>query len=147
MIGRTEEELRRIRPDVTILRAVHCSVEVDLFGERNVRGIDGEYAACADPNFARFSVRFTGDVALATIQRALEEAGDIVYRLKGFVTMGGTNVHVDYTPAGVNTEVVEACSSPPGLTLIVRGDAYERGRQLVEHLKNAQIGESPDASQ
>ncbi|MCP4642129.1 MAG: GTP-binding protein [bacterium] len=146
LIGQTEDELRRIRPDVTIHRAIHCDVEVDLFSERSPRGIDGEYAACADPNFARFSVRFTGDVALEALRRAVEEAGEIVYRLKGFVTVNGANVHIDYTPAGVNTEMVETCSSPPGLTVIVRGDAYEQGRQLVENLKNAQTGESPDAS-
>ena len=59
-----EEELRRIRPGIEIVRTSFCAAELDLFATHEERGLEGEYASCADPNYARFVVRPEGDVDL-----------------------------------------------------------------------------------
>ncbi len=55
---------------------------LDLFGVHTPRPIEGEYASCKDPNYAKASVRFTHPVNLARFLAALENFGPGLYRAK-----------------------------------------------------------------
>lgn len=136
-LARTESEVAQIRPGAHVLRARQCAVELDLFPPARARGLDGEYAACADPNFSRFTVRFPGAVDGARLTAALQALGDDLYRAKGFFTGGdGGFYYLDFCPSGVSVEPAVEGRAETGLALILKGAAYDRGRDLLQRAKS-----------
>lgn len=133
----TESKMRDINPAAEIIRTSYCTVDLDLFSAHPARGLHGEYAACADPNYARFAVHTERSLDLRSVKELVKKYSDVLYRLKGFAETAEGVHYLDYTPAAFTA--TPAPSEPPRrgaeLVLIVRGDAYEQGRALAAALK------------
>ena len=50
-VDATERIVREIRPQAQVVRTVRCHAEIELFAGGGPRGLEGEYALCADPNY------------------------------------------------------------------------------------------------
>jgi len=124
-VDRAEQIVREINPGVTVLRTVRCEVDLALFEGARVRGLAGEYALCADPNFVRFSVAFGGPVDLEALQAELRRISDQVYRAKGFVPTAGGLVYLDMSEAELTVEPVAQDAGWPGLAIIARGEDHD----------------------
>lgn len=134
-IEQAEALVREIRPEITCVRAVRGKVDLPVFGPAPERALDGEYAPCADPNFARMVIHPRGEVAIEALRRKLEDARDIVYRLKGFVRADGRWMHVDYSAAAFTARPLEREAERADLVLIGRGDAGAELQALADALR------------
>ena len=136
-----EAEVRRIKPDANVLRAVQCDVDLEtlagagLLGDGEPRGLEGELAPCADPNYARMSVLLKGDVELDRLRNLIEPMGRDLYRLKGFARVKGHVHYIDYTQASLTARRVGDRDVQPVLVLIVSGHAQGQGRELAAQIK------------
>jgi G3E family GTPase len=137
-IARTEDELRAIQADATILRTSYCDADLDLFAPRSGRALDGEYAACADPNYARMPVRLPNDVDLTRLAAALEAMGDVLYRAKGFVRAEGRVHHIDFSAGGLLIEAADDSDSPAQLAMIYSGAAFDRAKAFVKAVQDGE---------
>lgn len=119
----TEGIAREINPDAPIIRTTRCAAEIELFAGGGPRGLQGEYALCADPNYSRFSIGFERPVELEELTTALHSRRDEIYRAKGVVpTVEGT-AYVDMSPAALTVEPLSGRAEPTGLAMIARGDS------------------------
>jgi G3E family GTPase len=141
-----EAQLRAIAPDLRILRASYCDVPLDggeaglnLFGERLPRGLDGDYATCVDPNYARLVLRFPGPTDAAVLRDALNGMRDRVYRAKGYVPTPDGVQYLDVSPAAVTLKPADAEEERPAagcqVALIARGTAFEELQAFVREVK------------
>lgn len=138
-IDEVEREVLRIHRDAEIRLAVRCDVDFDLFGERASRGLKGEYALCADPNYLRLSVPLPGETDLAHLRQAIEAIADAAHRIKGHVFADGAHHRVDFTHAGLTIERIDHAPLARELVLIVRGDSAKRSQEFVRMLKPLSI--------
>jgi G3E family GTPase len=134
-VANTEAEVRRVHPDARIVRAQYCAVDLDLFGERAERGMDGEYAPCADPNYARFVVRTDGPVDGERLVAELEALRGDIYRAKGFVNTGTGMRYLDCSPAAVTLQPAQCDADGTEFVMIVHAPAYERVKAFVARIK------------
>lgn len=134
-IAATEAAVRQIRPEARIVRTIRGAADIELFGEPPVRDIHGQYALCADPYYARFSVTFDHSVDLKRLRAAISDLGEDLYRVKGFVpTMEGT-MYLDRSAAGLSVESRDAGGVEPGLAMIARADRPQRVEQFIEDIE------------
>jgi len=131
-IRRTEDEARRIRPDARLIRAVRCGMDLDLFPARNARGLAGEYAECADPNYLRIRIPLPEGVDLETLRAAMASVEDVVYRIKGFVLAEGALHRVDCTRAGTMIESASGRTERSELIAIFPGQAGKRAMEFSQ---------------
>jgi len=144
---RCEHEIRRINPDAQIIRTQYGAADLDPFGEFPARTLDGEYAACLDPNFARVSVRLTRAVDLDRLSKALQALGVGLYRAKGFLPTPYGMYYLDATASDM-----QACpADPPGegadLALIIRPDRVVEARRLAAEIKAGVYDAPPGQTQ
>ncbi len=78
-VAEAERIAREINAEAPIVRAVKCAADVAIFAGGRMRGLEGEYALCADPNYARFSVTFDRPVDVAALSRELEALRGAIY--------------------------------------------------------------------
>ncbi|MCP4643568.1 MAG: GTP-binding protein [bacterium] len=151
-IGRAEAEVRAIRPDAQIVRATQCQVDLDLFGPPASRDLDGEYASCVDPNYARLSVHLKGVIDVDRLRALLDELGTDLYRMKGFARVvgragiDGRMAFLDYSSAGLAVRDAADPNEEPVLAFIVAGTAQNRGWAVIDRIKAGEIdanGPSP----
>jgi len=124
-VDATEQIVRELNPSATAMRTVRCGVDLELFAGARVRGLDGEYALCADPNYARFAISFAEPVDAAALRRELEAVRDQVYRAKGFVPTAEGVAYLDMSAAALTLQPVAPPGGPTGLVVIARGDDHD----------------------
>ena len=118
--------VRDLNPSADCIQTVRCCLELDLFSEKAPRGLQGEYAACRDPNYATFVTEepFNGDL----LERFVAEHAEDIYRIKGTLT----DEFFDYSTTGaVRTPQPGAASA---LAWIVRGDVSEKIKAGLQSL-------------
>jgi G3E family GTPase len=137
-IARTESEIRRINPGARLERTNFCAVDFDLFGGGVPQDLAGEYAKCADPNYATIAVRLNRDQDPARLVALLHELGDALYRAKGFVPAPGGTRYLDATPTAVTTELAPGQRGPYHLVVIVKGTALALANNLADRIKKGE---------
>ncbi len=133
-VAKAERMAREINADAPIVRTIKCGADVEIFAGGRVRGLEGEYALCADANFARFSVTFDRPVDIAALARELEGLRAAIYRAKGYVPVRDGVAHVDMSAAELSIEPAPDADPATGLAIVARGDASEAVRDLVLRL-------------
>jgi len=116
-----EAELNRINPSLAVVRAEHCRADLDVFAAATPRRPRGDYALCADPNYARMRLTAAGTIDLTRLTAELDDLRSVIYRLKGFVQTNAGLHHVDVsrgevavTPHAGHVAAVElVCIYPP----------------------------------
>jgi len=131
----TEEAIRAIHPRAHIVRAVYGQAALEIFGERELRRLDGAYAACIDPHYGKASVRIQQPVQLQSLLEALRNLGAGVYRAKGFVPTSSGVFYVDVTPSGAQTTPIPDFAGHTDFALIAAPEAAEAVRALVAEIK------------
>lgn len=104
---------------------------LDIFGDNAPRGIEGEYAQCRDPNFAKASVRFTHPVELPRLLAALESLGPGLYRAKGFVPTPTGVFQVDVSSSGAQTTPVSEFTGTTDFAIITSPHTAEQAASLL----------------
>jgi G3E family GTPase len=146
-LGRCEHEIRRINPDAQIIRTQYGAVDLELFREFPARALDGEYAACLDPNFARVSVRLTRAVDLDRLCMALRGLGAGLYRAKGFLPTPAGVYYLDATASDMRTRPVDRPGAAADLALIVCPDRAGEARRLAAEIKAGVYDAPPGQTQ
>ncbi|MGM0494570.1 MAG: CobW family GTP-binding protein [Armatimonadota bacterium] len=136
-VAQAEEIVREMNAGAPIIRTVRCAAEIELFTGGGPRGLEGDYALCADPNYARFSLTFDEPVDVDTLAVELQALSDQIYRAKGFVPTDDGRVYVDMSAAGLSIESTSDTTAPPGLAIIARGEASDGVSALVQRLSDA----------
>ena len=139
-IEATEAALRKINPGGEIIRTSFCRVDAELFAEARERRLEGEYAKCVDPNYARLNVRLEGELDLGRFRDAILCMGEGVYRIKGFTRVHGAMHYLDYSRAGMSVRRTEEVGEER-LAMIFSGSAFARGREFVQAIKNGEYYE------
>lgn len=123
-IEQAENKVRQINPAAVITRTQYCQADLDLFGgaEPWRDRPAGEYAACADPNYATRTVNLSRPVDRDQLTAELRALQGHVYRAKGFVLTTAGLVYADVSAGGVSCQ---AASQPAA------GDAPADGSRLV----------------
>lgn len=124
-----EREIRKINPSIKIMATTFGQAKLDLFEDKTTRPMQGEYAACADPNYAVLEVPIERPVDVSRLVRELNIYQNIFYRVKGFVPTGADRqVYLDLSTAGLRTQ--DRLGAPAGgqLVFIVPGDRRDLAR-------------------
>lgn len=134
LIEQTETAVREINPAVTPARTSYSAADVDLFGARLTGAQGGELAPCRDPNFESFSVPLDRDLDLNHFRAALEAAKDGIYRVKGFVGVGGRQCYLDYSTSGLRVEE-NSGERPSELVFILSAPATDAARRFLRDVR------------
>lgn len=135
-LERVEEKVRHINPGVRIVRAAYCDVDIDVLAMPRYRGLEGEYARCADPNYARFNVKVSAPLDEVKLRAALAAAKNMIYRVKGYVPGPSGSLYLDFSASGLTVEPAKPAHPAHELAIIASGAHYEEARHLVDALKN-----------
>ncbi len=130
-----EEKVRHISPGVRIVRAEYCAVDIDILAMPQYRGLEGEYAPCADPNYARFNVKITDPLDETKLRAALAAVRTAVYRVKGFIPGPSGSLYLDFSGSGLSLTPAAPANPTHELAIIASGPQYEEARGFVESLK------------
>ncbi len=133
-ISEAEEIVRGINAEAPVVRTVRCQAEVDLFSGGGPRGLEGDYALCADPKYARYSLGFDEPVDMDELVEELKALRDEIYRAKGFVPTEDGPVYVDMSEAELSVEQVPERDAAGGLAIIARGESSAGVKELVSRL-------------
>lgn len=136
--ARAVAEIRKLNPHARTEETSWCRTETDVFAPAPARDLQGEYARCADPHYARLSVRFSGPVNSTVLKRALASLGSVVYRAKGFIGSEAGPAYFDASPAGISMSPAAATAArgEPELVLIVGGGAVEKVKERLDAMEN-----------
>jgi len=138
-IAATEQAVREASSRARIVRTCRCAVDVDLFGRAPKRELHGELAPCVDPDYARLTLRFSGDTDVDDLRRRIVALSDDIYRAKGFVPAGGRLLSFDYSAAGLGGNTPPTGAAEPALVFIVKGPSRPRVARALSGLKNAAL--------
>lgn len=137
-VDATEQIVREINPAAAVMRTVRCGVDLELFASARVRGLEGDYALCTDPNYARFAIALTEPVDADALRRELEAVADEVYRAKGFVPTHDGPVYLDMSAAALTMDRAAAPAGPTGLVVIARGENHDGVAALTRRYGRAE---------
>lgn len=137
-LGQTENHLRSVNPSLEIIRTERCGAEVDLFVAAAPPAPEGEYARCADPNYARVVVRVEGEIGVGGLIAWLEGMRTELYRAKGFVIADGQWVYLDHSAADTHAEPAGFDAAVSELAVILRGDAQARFHEYLRRFNDQQ---------
>lgn len=136
-VNRAEQIVREIKPQADVVRTVRCQADVDLFpGGGGPRGLEGEYAPCADPNYTRYSLSFEEAVNIDALVADLEALRGEIYRAKGFVPTEDGTAYVDMSDAALTVEDAAHQGAPGGLAIIAHGESSAGVQEFVSRLSN-----------
>lgn len=133
-VAEAERIAREVNPRVEIIRTVRCRTELELFGGGGARGLEGDYALCADPNYARFSVAFEGPADIRGLVAGLEDLSEGIYRAKGFVPTEDGYAYLDMSAAELSVLPVATARPPAVLAIIARPEFADSVQALVGRL-------------
>jgi G3E family GTPase len=132
----TEADVRRINVRAKIVRTQRCEAALDVFVPA-VRGVlQGEYALCSDPNYARTRVTPADNLDLRQLATRLRPLAQRAYRLKGFVRHDGRLHLLDVSRAGITITPTTARDATPGLVCIYPPDSRDELRPLLAELES-----------
>ena len=137
-VAQAERIVREINAGAPIVPTVRCAADVELFTVGRQHGLQGDYAPCVDPNYARFSVTFDRPVDIAALMRELNMFRDDLYRAKGFVPIQEGAAYIDLSAAGLTVEPVREAQTT-GLAIIARGSASGEVQRLIDALRRAVV--------
>jgi G3E family GTPase len=139
-VARCAAEIQRIHPGARIVETSYGKAVPELFGAATVsRALDGDYAACIDPNYARASVRFREEVDLDRLLNALEACQEKLYRAKGFVPAQGKIWHVDLSGGKINVSPVSSPKGPCDLVFIGPGAQAQEIHGFAARLRDGEL--------
>ncbi|MDA3962722.1 MAG: GTP-binding protein [Planctomycetota bacterium] len=78
-----ERSVRELAPEATVVRTSHCAIELDPLAPACPVAIGGEYAGCADPNYAVADGAPPKPLDWPRLRTALDEHAASLYRIKG----------------------------------------------------------------
>lgn len=130
-VDMTETLVRELNSTATVLRTVRCGADLELFASGRVRELAGEYALCADPNYARYTLAFAEPVDVEALAAELRALAGEIYRAKGFVPTETGLVYLDQSPSGLTLEPAGGDGPRPGLAIIAHGDRHAGVDELV----------------
>jgi len=131
-IEAAEAEIAAIHPGVRTLRCVQCRADLDPFAQGGASRGDGDYAPCVDPNYARFTI--PGErVSADDLRAGIEQLGDDIYRLKGFIGGGPETHYIDYAGGTLNMRPATEVSIPV-IVVIARGGAKQQVQDWINQL-------------
>lgn len=130
-LAEVEAAVREINPAIEIIRAAFCSIDVDPFAPRAAHRIDGQYAPCADPHYARMVLRTDDPVDIDRLLARIREAGPDIYRAKGFVCTGDETLYIDVSAAETTTRAASEGGKGTELALIVKPGSEEKTHALL----------------
>ncbi|MFP4250802.1 MAG: CobW family GTP-binding protein [Armatimonadota bacterium] len=136
-VSEAEAIVHEINAAAPLVITVRSRAALNLFTGGGPRGMEGEYAPCADPNYARFSLAFDEPVNVDALAAELQALSDEIYRVKGFVPTEDGRMYLDMSAAGLSIEPTSDTATPPGLAIIARGEAPDGVRELVQRLSDA----------
>ncbi len=130
-IKKAEAATRDVNPDASLIRTVRCETDLDLFACGVGREMAGEFAKCADPNYARFEFAQEGVLDIDTLRSALRAHRGDVYRLKGYARTRDGLAYVDYSSSGFDAQPRPDGREPAGLIAITRGGRQQTVRAAL----------------
>jgi G3E family GTPase len=138
-IATVEDAVRHIRPDADIIRAIRCEVDVASLRllaarPRNTSSISGDYAPCADPNYATISIIVEEEVDIALLERELRGVRGL-YRAKGFVRTAEGAKYLDMTTHSDTIFETPGYEGPFHLAVIVRGDMKMAAQEFAVRVR------------
>jgi G3E family GTPase len=137
-VARTEAAVLAIQPRAELHRTVQCAADIDLFpATRRERGLDGEYASCADPNYSRFILRRDTPVDLDWLLAEIASVRDDLYRAKGYVLTTEGMRFLDVSPAAVTSRASSEPKVQTEVVMIARGSARDKVKAFVERVRSA----------
>jgi G3E family GTPase len=125
-IDRMETEVRRLNESARVVRTSYCDVDVPLFEPAPPRELVGDYAKCADPNYAPRQIYLSGTVNVDALTGALRALGDDLYRAKGFLRTPEGMRYLDASTGDIHIEETLVANAPEELAVILRGPAAPR---------------------
>lgn len=138
-VRETRHLIEMVRPGAPVVETVRCAAPFDPFAAHASRALEGDYAACADPNYVQTAAPIRAAVDWARLQDALEELRDVLYRAKGYVLVRDGALYADLSASGWRTEQAERAPARTGLALIARGDARDRIESLVKRIEGGEF--------
>lgn len=138
-----ERIVREIAPEASVIRTIHCRADLEIFAGGRIRGLEGEYAPCADPNYAHLAIDLLQPVEIDALRAVLEEFVEDIYRAKGIVPTTEGDRYLDISSGRFSIERAHEGSVMPGLVVIAGGEAKGRLTDLAERL----AGMTPETAQ
>lgn len=110
-----------IQPEASVRLVQNGETDEDLLATAPLPATTGDYAACVDPRFHRFTLTDPlPDLAGFRVKTAA--CGPRLYRAKGFLKEGQRTVAVDWSSSGLHTEECQGEPPPePRLVCIADG--------------------------
>ena len=141
LLQEMESRVREIQPRAVVMRTEFCRMDFDPFQAAGRVETQGEYALCADPNYAQTAVRVRNPVDWAGVRDAIDLLGDDVYRVKGAVRTAAELKSVDYSSSGWREDALPDTGKPypPELVFIVRGDAGDAVKDLRARIERGEF--------
>ncbi len=130
----TEEAIRRVKPNLRIVRTQHGRTDWSPFAGEHAGGLAGNYGACRDPHFACAAFRLPEMTDLDQLRAAVAQWEDRVYRIKGRARIHEKVHTVDYSPGGWNIREAAGESGDHRLVFIfhpsLEGELSRLGQRL-----------------
>ncbi|NLX15263.1 MAG: GTP-binding protein [Phycisphaerales bacterium] len=118
-ITETRNELRAINPAIVVTETQYGRFDFDIFTPALPRHLIGQYAGCADPNYAVMELAYTRPMDIERLRSELSALQNNIYRIKGFVPATKGYAYIDATPSGVNVRTMPKIQIEPVLVFIV----------------------------
>lgn len=113
--------IRSIKGKAIIESVRYCQITLELFESKSCLQASGDYAACADPNFATATAQCHAPVDVDRLLRAIDSLKQELYRAKGFLKSETGATYLDWTPASHSRFELPSHKGPYGFTLIGLG--------------------------
>ena len=135
VLQEVEAQIREIQPAIELQRVEYGRVEWDFLTVRGGTVVEGEYAACVDPNFAQLFVIPPAPVDCDALVKAFRELGWDLYRAKGFLKNAQGWVYFDMTMTEFRMTPALVLPEKPGLALIMHGTALKAAMALQQRIQ------------
>ncbi len=141
-INRTENTLRELAPETTIVKAEYCNADIGIFEQpataEAVQGTGGDYALCKDPNYEHLLIECTEPVNADWLKSKLDTFAADIYRAKGmFLAEDEAKKWLEYTANGMTVTPADSrlpAEQVPRMTFILRTGAGENLKPIIEKL-------------
>lgn len=125
-----EDQVRQLNPNAKLERTTHGQLSLDVTGAGRTTQAQGEYAKCADPNYATTVLRFRQPVPVTTVSGLVRAVGDDLFRAKGAVRTTDGPLAIEFSASGLSHEPTKMGEGQASeLVLIAHGRS--RGRLLA----------------
>ncbi len=119
------EAARRVVVEVNdgaqVVQCAHCEVDIDIADGESAARASGNYAPCADPNFANAVAHVADPVDVDRLLRAMNASKGELYRAKGFLMGADGPLYLDWTPSTVSRFELPEYEGPFAFTFIGDG--------------------------